>query len=88
MNSVNIMNMFSTGTDFSKKTQPKNKDAKKTQKRKNPKTQKHTGYYPGCQARAQLTIYIYIYIHTYRYKHTHTHTHTHTHKYIHMYTKF
>lgn len=34
MNSVNIMNMFSTGTDFSKKTQPKNKDAKKKKNEK------------------------------------------------------
>lgn len=28
------MNMFSTGTDFSKKTQPKNKDAKKKKNEK------------------------------------------------------
>jgi len=34
MNSVNIMNMFSTGTDFSKKTQPKNKDVKKKKNEK------------------------------------------------------
>lgn len=34
MNSVNIMHMFSTGTDFSKKTQPKNKDVKKKKNEK------------------------------------------------------
>ena len=40
MKSINIMNMFATGTDFSKKTQPTNKAIKKNKNEKeNPSTE-------------------------------------------------